>query len=46
MPAIVPATWVPWPWQSSAGPPSIASYPLSARPPKSAWVVRTPVSIT
>src|SRR5262245_39345086 len=45
-PPIVPATWVPWPWQSSAGPPSIASNPLVARPPNSWCVTRTPVSIT
>ncbi len=34
-PPTVPATCVPWPWQSSAEPPSMASNPLVARPPKS-----------
>src|SRR5262245_3251304 len=44
LPPVVPATCVPWPWQSSAVPPSIASKPLVARPPKSVWVNRMPVS--
>ena len=45
-PPIVPATCVPWPWQSSALPPSIASNPLVARPPNSWCENRIPVSIT
>jgi hypothetical protein len=45
LPPTVPATCVPWPLQSSAVPPSTASWPLVARPPKSWWVVRMPVSM-
>ncbi len=46
VPPTVPATCVPCPWQSSAAPPSTASKPLLARPPKSSCVTRIPVSIT
>ncbi len=43
--AAMPATTVPWPSQS----PGLASTKLAgweARPPKSGWVVSTPVSST
>lgn len=47
VPAMVPATCVPWPLPSSAlSSLSTASKPDVARPPKSLWVVRTPVSMT
>src|SRR3989475_3756107 len=45
---IVPATWVPWPLQSSPVPaatPSRASYTSSARPPNSGCSVQIPVSM-
>lgn len=43
----VPATWVPWPWQSAAfESSSTVSRPYEARPPKSWWVIRIPVSST
>ncbi|CAM5249005.1 hypothetical protein SCALM49S_00633 [Streptomyces californicus] len=46
-PAMVPATWVPWPLPSSASSSlSTASKPEVARPSKSSWVTRTPVSMT
>src|SRR5690606_7320526 len=46
-PAMVAATWVPWPLPSSAvSSSSTASYPWLARPSKSSWVTRTPVSMT
>ncbi|GAB3811010.1 hypothetical protein GCM10027605_50330 [Micromonospora zhanjiangensis] len=45
VPPTVPATCVPWPLQSSAEPPSTASYPLLALPPKSLWENRMPVSM-
>src|ERR671914_3134752 len=46
-PPMVPETWVPCPLQSPADPPGMmASNPVMARPPKSAWVRRIPVSIT
>src|SRR5213595_312595 len=41
---IVPATWVPWPLQSSPVTPR-ASYTLSARPPNSGCSVQIPVSM-
>jgi hypothetical protein len=42
----VPATWVPWPLQSSEPRPSlIAEYPARARPPKLAWLTLMPVSM-
>src|SRR6266545_4452211 len=44
-PPTVPATCVPWPLQSSARPPSMASNPLVARPPKVRWLNRMPVSM-
>ena len=44
-PPTVPATCVPWPLQSSALPPSIASKPELARPPNCWWLVRIPVSM-
>ncbi len=45
VPAAIPATCVPCPLQSVAGPPGVtASNPVNARPPKSVWVRRTPVS--
>jgi hypothetical protein len=46
-PPTVPATCVPWPLQSFASLSlSTASRPLTARPSKSSWVTRTPVSMT
>lgn len=47
VPAMVPATCVPWPLPSSAlSSLSTASKPEVARPPKSLCVVRMPVSMT
>jgi hypothetical protein len=45
VPPTVAATWVPWPLPSSALPPSIASNPVIARPPKSLCENRMPVSM-
>ncbi len=45
-PPTVPATWVPWPWQSSVPRPSlIALKPEVARPLNSACERRMPVSM-
>merc|ERR1712038_707247 len=45
-PATVPATWVPWPLQSSSLPSPVKFSPHSARFPSanSSWVMRIPVS--
>lgn len=46
VPATVPATCVPWPLPScDTLSLSTASKPLKARPPKSLWLMRTPVSM-
>ena len=42
-PPTVPATWVPWPWQSMVLPAN-ASKPARTREPNWAWVARIPVS--
>ncbi|GAA3044666.1 hypothetical protein GCM10020229_64800 [Kitasatospora albolonga] len=47
VPAMVPATWVPWPlpsWATASL--STKSQPLAARGARSVWLIRTPVSIT
>jgi hypothetical protein len=47
VPPIVPATCVPWPWQSVESLSLLTkSRPCTARPPKSECVVRIPVSST
>jgi hypothetical protein len=44
---MVPATCVPWPWQSLLPLPSLMlEKPVATRPVRSLWVARTPVSIT
>ena len=45
-PPMVPATWVPCPLQSVSTPSPVVLVPQLARPPKSAWVTRMPVSST
>jgi hypothetical protein len=46
VPPTVPATWVPWPLQSvESSSLSTVSRPWTARPAKSLWVVRMPVSM-
>ena len=46
VPPTVPATWVPWPWQSRALPSgTMALYPGSSRPAKSGWSSQMPVSM-
>jgi hypothetical protein len=45
-PATVPATWVPWPWQSRVPWPSLTALkPLFSRVPNWLWAL-TPVSTT
>jgi hypothetical protein len=46
VPPMVPATWVPCPWQSSAMPSPVVLVPQVARPPNVVWVVLMPVSST
>lgn len=44
VPAMVPATWVPWPTVSALVP-LTTLYPRLARPPKSVWSALMPVSM-
>ena len=47
VPPVVPATWVPWPWQSFVPWPSLmAVKPFPIRPVNCWCVARMPVSIT
>src|SRR5829696_697806 len=46
LPPMVPATWVPWPWQSVLLPSPTVLVPQTARPPNVVCVVRMPVSMT